>query len=186
MHLFISVIGQGDAVKATIKCKPGTAAAVLKLLASHRDAGPGVKDACSIPESDDMLQPDAGPFKYLLFEGRPAQLIGRPMRGVWLEGRIHRHQHSDRPQRHRCRPSPPAQRCAAWHRRRVNAACQAATHRATARLRDLSAAARHAAAPRSSHRQQIADAPCAGAAAGQNAMFCPILNPSPSLSSMRV
>ena len=95
MHLFISVIGQGDAVKATIKCKPGTAAAVLKLLASHRDAGPGVledKDAFSIPESDDMLQPDAGPFKYLLFEGRPAQLIGRPMRGVWLEGRIRRHQ----------------------------------------------------------------------------------------------
>ena len=71
MHLLISVIGQGDAVKATIKCKPGTAAAVLKLLASDRDAGPGVledKDACSIPESNDMLQPDAGPFIFFFIE----------------------------------------------------------------------------------------------------------------------
>lgn len=84
--LLISVIGRGDAVKAAIKSGPGNAAAVLDMLAIDPRAGPGVlldKDERNIPASEDMLQPGAGPFKYLLQEGRPAQLAGQLMRADW-------------------------------------------------------------------------------------------------------
>lgn len=67
--LLISVIGQDDSVKATIRSRPGKASDVLAVLAADPCAGPGVledKDEICIPASEKVLQPDEGPFKYFL------------------------------------------------------------------------------------------------------------------------
>ena len=89
-ELVISVMGKDEVVKATIRSKPGRVAAVLDILEKDPRAGPGVlldKALLSIPSSEDMLQPDDGPFKYLLKHGRLAQRAGHPMTGNRWEER---------------------------------------------------------------------------------------------------
>lgn len=68
--LLISVIGQDDSVKATIRSRPGKASDVLAVLAADRCAGPGVledkAEICIPASAEKVLQPDEGPFKYFL------------------------------------------------------------------------------------------------------------------------